>query len=89
MPAVIPEDTGFMADPKQTHSAQEKEGIRAGAEFTRLSEERPPGFLQEFWDFLRQNKKWWLTPIFVILLLLIGLVLVSQTPLAPFIYPFF
>lgn len=78
-----------MADSKQKPSAQKKGGMRAGAEFIRLSEETPPGFLQEFWDFLRQNKKWWLTPIFVILLLLIGLVLVSQTPLAPFIYPFF
>ncbi|MGI9243850.1 MAG: DUF5989 family protein [Verrucomicrobiales bacterium] len=78
-----------MADSKQKPPPRDKSGIQAGAEFSRLSEERPPGFLQEFWDFLRQNKKWWLTPIFVILLLLIGLVLVSQTPLAPFIYPFF
>ena len=51
--------------------------------------ERQPGFLSEFLGFIKHNKKWWLTPILVLLLLLIGLVIVSQTPLAPFIYPFF
>ena len=54
-----------------------------------MAEERQPGFFAEFWMFLRYNKKWWLTPILIVLLLLIGLVIISQTPLAPFIYPFF
>jgi hypothetical protein len=61
----------------------------AGERFARMAGERPPGFAREFWDFLRQNRKWWLTPILVILVLLIVLVILSQTPLAPFIYPFF
>lgn len=59
------------------------------AEFSEMAKQRQPGFLSEFAGFIRQNKKWWLTPILVVLFLLIALVVVSQTPLAPFIYPFF
>jgi hypothetical protein len=45
------------------------------------------GFLAEFWEFLKHNKKWWLVPILVALLLLAALVVLSGTALAPFIYP--
>ena len=57
--------------------------------FAKMADERQPGFIAEFYNFIRQNKKWWLTPILIVLVLLIALVLVSQTPLGPFIYPFF
>ncbi len=43
----------------------------------------------EFVDFLLHNKKWWLTPIIVILLLVGLLVLLGGTGVAPFIYTFF
>jgi len=44
----------------------------------------------EFWQFLRERKKYWLFPI-VILLLLLGLVIVltANSALAPFIYTVF
>ena len=44
----------------------------------------------EFWDFLRQRKKYWLLPI-VLVLLLLGLVIVltANSALAPFIYTVF
>lgn len=44
----------------------------------------------EFWLFLRSNKKYWLLPI-VIVLLLIGALLVfaQSSALAPFIYSIF
>ena len=58
-------------------------------QFAKMAEERQPGFFSEFCVFLKQNKKWWLTPILIVLFLLIALVIISQTPLAPFIYPFF
>ncbi len=61
----------------------------SAAQFAKMAEDRQPGFFSEFCLFLRQNKKWWLTPILIILFLLIALVIISQTPLAPFIYPFF
>ena len=43
----------------------------------------------EFWYFLRQNKKWWLLPIVVVLALFGVLVLLSGTAAAPFIYTLF
>jgi hypothetical protein len=47
------------------------------------------GILSEFWYFLRQNKKWWLLPILVILVLFSVLMLLSGTVAAPFIYTLF
>jgi hypothetical protein len=47
------------------------------------------GFLRELWGFLKTNKKWWLLPILVMLLLLGFLILISGTGLAPFIYTLF
>ncbi|MGD9857465.1 MAG: DUF5989 family protein [Planctomycetaceae bacterium] len=47
-----------------------------------------PGLLGEFWLFLKDNKKWWLLPILLALLLLGALVIASGSGLAPFIYPF-
>ncbi len=46
--------------------------------------------LAQFWEFLRFNKKYWLAPI-VLVLILFGLVLVlSQgSAVAPFIYTLF
>jgi hypothetical protein len=52
--------------------------------------EQPSGnLLKEFWDFLRFNKKWWLLPILITLLVLGLLMLVSGTGVAPFIYTLF
>ena len=46
--------------------------------------------LREFWDFLKVRKKWWITPIVVVLVLLGALIVFSQgSALAPFIYTLF
>lgn len=46
--------------------------------------------LSEFWVFLKVRKKWWLTPIVVVLVLLGFLIVFSQgSALAPFIYTLF
>ena len=47
------------------------------------------GFAGELWGFLKQNKKWWLLPILVTLLLVGALILLSGTAVAPFIYTLF
>jgi Family of unknown function (DUF5989) len=39
--------------------------------------------------FAVENKKWWLVPMLVVSLLLVVLVVLSATPLAPFIYTVF
>ena len=46
--------------------------------------------VKELWDFLKTRKRYWLTPIIVILLLLSALIMVSQSSaVAPFIYTLF
>ena len=45
---------------------------------------------KEFWDFIRERKRYWLAPIIIILLLLSLLVIFAQTSaVAPFIYTLF
>ena len=47
-------------------------------------------FLAEFWAFLRERKKFWLLPIFIVLVLFGGLLVLSQgSAVAPFIYTLF
>jgi drug/metabolite transporter superfamily protein YnfA len=48
------------------------------------------GLASEVWMFLRQNKKLWLLPIILVLLLLGALLVFAQSSaLAPFIYTIF
>jgi hypothetical protein len=54
-----------------------------------LSEARSTGIFQELWGFMSHNKKWWLTPIVLMMLLLGALILVGGTGAAPFIYTLF
>lgn len=47
-------------------------------------------FLADFWKFLRVRKKFWLLPMFVMLLLFGALLIVAESSaLAPFIYTLF
>ena len=47
-------------------------------------------FLKEFWEFLKVRKKYWLLPIIIVLVLLGGLIILSQgSVVAPFIYTIF
>ena len=47
-------------------------------------------FLKEFWMFLRVRKKYWLVPIFIVMMLFGGLlVLTHGSAIAPFIYTIF
>ncbi len=47
-------------------------------------------FLREFWNFLRVRKKFWLLPIFVMMLLFGGLIVLTQgSAVAPFRYTIF
>jgi hypothetical protein len=44
----------------------------------------------EIWSFVRTNKKWWIMPILILMLLLGTLLVVAQgSALAPFIYTIF
>lgn len=69
--------------------ASRAESDRQSDDFAQQAEEAPPGLLMEFVDFLRYNKKWWLTPIIIVLLLLALFIFLSGSVAAPFIYPLF
>ena len=47
-------------------------------------------FLREFWSFLRVRKKYWLMPIFIMMVIFGGLIVLTKgSVVAPFIYTFF
>jgi hypothetical protein len=48
-----------------------------------------PGFVRELVMFIRDNKKWYLIPIVVSILLLGVLIALGSTGAAPFIYTLF
>ena len=46
--------------------------------------------LKDLWGFMRERKKFWLTPLIAVLLLIGMLVILGElSPLAPFIYTLF
>jgi hypothetical protein len=48
------------------------------------------GFLGELWTFLKVRKKFWLMPILLVMILLGGLIVLTQgSAVAPFIYTLF
>lgn len=57
--------------------------------FAKEVEGRSSNLFAEFWYFVRHNKKWWLTPVFIALLLLSLVVVLAGTGAAPFIYTLF
>ena len=47
-------------------------------------------FLEELWAYMKVRKKWWLLPIFLILVMVGALLVFAQgSALAPFIYTIF
>lgn len=54
-----------------------------------LSENDSTGIIGELWAFISHNKKWWLTPILLMLLLFGVLIILAGTGAAPFIYTLF
>jgi len=44
--------------------------------------------IRDLWAFMKENKKWWLLPL-IIMLILTGLLIIlgQSTPISPFIYP--
>ena len=72
-----------MADESlQTQQQQTREVERQASQSQR-------GIVGEFLDFLLHNKKWWLTPIIAVLLLVGLLLVLGGSGAAPFIYTLF
>ncbi len=57
--------------------------------FEEAAGDQPQSLVAEFLYFLRQNKKWWLLPIVLVLFLMGLLIYLSGTAAAPFIYTLF
>lgn len=58
-------------------------------EFSASANRSRPGFVRELAFFLMHNKKWWLTPIIMVLVLVGGLLVLGSTAAAPIIYTLF
>jgi hypothetical protein len=57
--------------------------------FAETARQQRPGLFAELVDFLRNSKKWWLTPILLFMLVMGALIFLSGTAAAPFIYTLF
>ena len=62
---------------------------KAEHDFERQARQPNLGIVAEFVEFLRTNKKWWLTPIIIVIVLLTLFGILGQSVIAPFIYPLF
>lgn len=58
-------------------------------EFEKAAQQKQQSLVSEFIAFLKQNKKFWLLPLIIIMLLLAGLLFLTSTAAAPFIYTLF
>ena len=58
-------------------------------EFEKAGDDPPLTLVQEFMQFIVENKKWWLIPILLSFALIGLLVVLSSTGAAPFIYTLF
>jgi hypothetical protein len=52
----------------------------------RLDDLEDIGIVAEFWEFIKDNKKFFLIPILLVLLLIGVLIVLGSTGAAPFIY---
>ena len=63
-----------------------------GGQCDRLETQGMRGFielLRELWFYLADNKRWWLTPIIVVMVLLSVLLVLTASPLGPMFYAIF
>ncbi len=58
-------------------------------EFARQAAAKRPSFLAEVVNLLRGNRKWWMIPLILLLLVYGGLMVLSGTGAVPFIYALF
>jgi len=58
-------------------------------DFEKAAEGKPTTLAREFVQFLLENKKWWLLPILLILLVFGLLMVFATSGAAPFIYTLF
>ena len=62
---------------------------RNSEDFRREAEGPQAGLVREFWEFLKHNKKWWLAPIVIVILVIGLLVVLSGSGVGAFMYTIF
>lgn len=84
-----PVQTGVLSAEPGASETAERSGDPLG-EFEQMASAEPEiGLFQEFWQFVCENKKWWLLPIIFVLLVMGILLMLSGSAAAPFIYSLF
>lgn len=78
-----------MQNKKSLSTSEEPKETSEASEFAKQAEQADIGLVREFVEFLRDNKKWWLSPLIVALLLLGLISLLAAGGAAPFIYTLF
>ena len=75
---------------QQNHHAEETGTAPTGEqELETLAKQPAPSLVMEFYGFLKTNKKWWLSPILIMIALISLFVILSLSPAAPFVYTLF
>ena len=64
-------------------------GPESPKSFQQAADQKPVGLWHEILGMLKQNKKYWMIPMIVILALFAALVILGATSAAPFIYTLF
>jgi hypothetical protein len=59
------------------------------SQFEKAGEQKQSGLLAEFWFMLKTNKKYWMAPLIISILLLGLLLILGGSAVAPFIYTLF
>ena len=67
----------------------ENKAQEASEDFARLAEKHQRGLIREFIGQMAENKKWWLLPIILALLMAGMVVLLGNSVIAPLIYTLF
>lgn len=65
------------------------ESPRDSNAFARGADDKRASFVSDYLYFLKNNKKWWMLPLLIILLAFGSLMILSATGAAPFIYTLF
>jgi len=65
------------------------DGSRSSQEFAREGAKQRSSFFSEYLYLVRSNRKWWMLPLLLVLLAFGGLMILSGTGVAPFIYTLF
>ncbi len=58
-------------------------------DFENAASESQRSLVSEFFGFLRHSRKFWLMPLIIVMLLFASLLILSSTPIGPWIYTMF